>query len=182
MRQLNTLITLGLIAVCSLAAASPAPTYLSFSGAIGADTLTAAGGVDVLNTVRGVNPGGRNWVLAKLEASVSADAVISAKGRGLLLASGEALATRGAVTHVAATLFCGAADATASRFSTAPFPLDTAGNFRIKGTLSADGINTAVLPATCTNPLLLIRSANPTTGVAGAWFAAGILNESDNDD
>jgi hypothetical protein len=153
---------------------------VEFSGGIGVDPLTGAGGVDVVNTVRGVAPGGRAWVIRKLEATVFADGTIVAKGKGVLLASGESIGTRGAVTHVAATLACGPADATALKATTAPSPLDAAGNFSIRAPLSADGINTVVLPATCDNPVLFIRNANPTTGAAGGWFAVGIPGHHDD--
>lgn len=170
--------TLGLAAVA--AHADDSRTLLAFSGAIGVDPLTAAGGVDTLNVVRGINPGGRAWVLRKLDATVNTDGTIKVRGKGLLFSSGEVIATRGGVTHVAATLTCGAADATAEKFTTAPFPLDTAGNFSFRGPLSSDGINTAVLPNPCANPMLLIRAANATTGAAGGWFAVGILGDSDD--
>ena len=92
------------------AAASAAPmgeAILRFEGAIGVDPLTAAGGADVSNVVRGINPGGRAWVIRKLEATVYADARVMVSGKGLLFASGDVIATRGTVTHVAATLACG---------------------------------------------------------------------------
>lgn len=168
------------IALGGGAAFAGTPAYLEFEGAIGVDPLTAAGGVDVSNTVRGINPGGRAWVIRKFSASIGADAMVSARGKGLLLSSGEVITTRGAVSHVALTLTCGAADATAARFSTGPFPLDTAGNFTIRGPLTADGVNTAVLPPECANPMLLIRAANPTTGALGGWFAAGIPDDGED--
>ncbi len=173
--------------VMTLAAASTgvfayksAPALVKFNGAIGVDPLTAASGVDVFNTVRGINPGGRAWVLRKLKAKVGTDGVISARGSGLLFSSGDLIGTRGPVTHVAATLACGPADATAAFFTSAPSPLDSAGDFHIKGALSHDGANAAVMPATCDNPVLLIRSANATTGVPGGWFAAGIPGDGDD--
>ncbi|MBK6850979.1 MAG: hypothetical protein IPG93_05090 [Burkholderiales bacterium] len=173
------LFPLTLLLVATAAVASPdRAVLLKFDGAIGVDPLTAAGGVDVPNVVRGINPGGRAWVIRKLQAKVFANATVAISGKGLLFSSGELIATRGGVTHVAATLACGAADATALKYTTAPFELNAAGNFSIRGPL-LDGANTAVLPASCANPQLLIRSANPTTGAAGGWFAAGIL---DNDD
>lgn len=164
----------------STAAAGAAPGALfSFSGAIGVDPLTAAGGADQLNVVRGISPGGRAWVIRKFSATVNDDASIVARGKGLLLSSGDAIATRGAVTHVAATLTCGPADATAARFSSGAFPLDFAGNFTIRGFLTADGVNAAVLPVPCENPQLLVRAANPVTGAPGGWFAVGILGDDD---
>ncbi|WP_298853730.1 hypothetical protein [uncultured Aquimonas sp.] len=158
--------------------AAPAEVILKFNGAIGVDPLTSAGGADVSNVVRGVSPGGRAWVIRKLDAKVCSDATVDIRGKGLLFSSGDVIATRGPVTHVAATLACGAADATALKVSTAPAELNAAGNFTIRGPL-LDGVNTAVLPATCDNPQLLIRGVNSTTGVIGGWFAAGILDSDD---
>lgn len=170
---LDIALALTLAVAATAASAGGQRPILRFDGAIGVDPLTAAGGVDVPNVVRGINPGGRAWVIRKLDALVFADASVAISGKGLLFSSGDAIATRGAVTHVAATLACGPADATALKFSTAPAPLDEHGDFRIRGPLF-DGANTAVLPVPCENPQLLIRAANPTTGMPGGWFAAGI--------
>lgn len=156
------------------------PPLVTFNGAIGVDPLTAASGADTLNVVRGVNPGGRAWVLRKLQATVAGDGSVRISGRGLLFSSGDLIGTRGGVTNVLATLACGAADATARKFNSPMGTLDLAGNFSIRGALSEDGINRAVLPPTCDNPVLLIRSANATTGAAGNWFAAGIPGGSDD--
>jgi hypothetical protein len=172
------LLPLSLALAAASASAAPAEVILKFNGAIGVDPLTAAGGADVSNVVRGVSPGGRAWVIRKLDAKVFSDATVEIRGKGLLFSSGDVIATRGPVTHVAATLACGAADATALKVSTAPAELNAAGNFTIRGPL-LDGVNTAVLPANCDNPQLLIRAANPTTGAVGGWFAAGILDLDD---
>lgn len=183
MHAFRSFLALSIVAVSTVVAArtEAPPPLVTFSGAIGVDPLTGAGGVNVTNTVRGVAPGGRAWVLRKLSASVNRDGTIVVKGKGLLLGSGESIGTRGGVATVGATLFCGTADANASKFSTiTPFALDTFGNFEIRGPLSSDGINTAVLPDTCTNPVLLVRAANATTGLVGPWFAAGIPSDSDD--
>ncbi|MDH4052125.1 MAG: hypothetical protein OEW88_11670 [Gammaproteobacteria bacterium] len=172
------LLPLSLALAATSASAAPAAVILKFNGAIGVDPLTAAGGADVSNVVRGVSPGGRAWVIRKLDAKVFSDATVEIRGKGLLFSSGDVIATRGPVTHVAATLACGAADATALKISTAPAELNAAGNFTIRGPL-LDGANTAVLPAVCDNPQLLIRAANPTTGAVSGWFAAGILDLDD---
>lgn len=182
--SLATLAALTLaLAVTSPAWAGPkrAAPLASFNGAIGVDPLTAAGGVDTLNVVRGINPGGRAWVLRRLSATVGADGSIRASGRGLLFSSGDLIGTRGTVAAVAATLTCGAADATARKFTSPGVNLDAAGNFSIRGMLSEDGINPAVMPPTCDNPVLLIRAFNTTTGAAGGWFAAGIPGDGDDD-
>jgi hypothetical protein len=165
------------LTAASASAAQPA-VLLKFKGAIGVDPLTAAGGVDVLNVVRGINPGGRAWVIRNLDATVFADGYIVANGKGLLFSSGEVIATRGPVSQVVATLACGAADATADKFTTDPVPLNDAGNFKIRGSLTgrdASG-NIVPFPPACANPKLLIRAS-----ATGGWFAAGIL-ESDAED
>jgi hypothetical protein len=165
------------LALAASAAGADQGVVLKFRGAIGVDPLTAAGGADALNVVRGINPGGRAWVIRELDAKVFGDANVTIDGKGLLLASGDVIATRGPVTHVAATLACGSADATADKFTTGPAELDAAGDFSIRGPLLVDGVNTAVLPATCENPQLLIRAFSPATGTAGGWFAAGIRSK-----
>jgi hypothetical protein len=181
MRASRVLLSVALAAAsASVFAAPPAPPLVKFEGAIGVDPLTGVNGSDQLNVVRGISPGGRAWVIRKLKATVGTDGTVSAKGAGLLLASGDVIGTRAGITHVAATLACGAANATASLFTSTPSPLDLAGNFDIGGVLSQDGVNAAVMPATCDNPVLLIRAANAATGVASAWFAAGIVNADDD--
>ena len=174
------LVTALAVASTGVFAYKSARPLVTFNGAIGVDPLTAASGVDVSNVVRGINPGGRAWVLRKLYARVGSNGVISARGSGLLFSSGDLIGTRGTITHVAATLACGPADATAALFTSAPSPLDGAGDFHIKGPLTQDGVNAAVMPATCDNPVLLIRSASAVTGAPGAWFAAGIPGDGDD--
>jgi len=155
-------------------------TLVRFEGAIGTDPLTASNGVDVANVVRGVTPAGRAWVLRELHASIGKNGSIHARAGGLLLASGDVIGTRAGVTQVLVTLACGPANATAALFHSAPTPLDTAGNFRLSSTLTQDGINTAVLPPACDNPALLIRGVG-ANGAPGAWLAAGIPSEADDD-
>ena len=185
MRLFNTtLVGLALAASVTVTWADrkpPVPPPLAvFNGAIGVDPLTAAGGVDTLNVVRGISPGGRAWVLRKLSATVAADGSVRISGRGLLFSSGDLIGTRGAVSNVLVTLACGPADTTARKFNSPMTTLDTAGNFSIRGVLSEDGINPAVMPPSCDNPVLLVRSANASTGAAGGWFAAGIPGASDD--
>jgi hypothetical protein len=177
MHSLKRSLALALFAVSAGALAHQDKTLVSFEGAIGVDPLSAAGGVDALNVVRGVNPGGRAWILRKLRASVSKDGAISARGAGLLLASGDVIGTRAGITQVVATLACGPANATASVFHSPPAALDAFGKFHIDGTLSQDGVNAAVLPPTCDNPALLIRAF--ANNAPGAWFAAGIPSDDD---
>lgn len=144
-----------------------ADVNVQFDGGIGVDPVSGiSAGAPVLNTVQGVPPGGRPWVIRKLRATVFVDGSISAKGSGLLLAGGDAIGTRAAIAQVMATLFCGTA-----AFNSPAAALDVAGNFTIKGTLSPTP------PSPCASPVLLIRS----TAGAGAWFAAGIPGREDDD-
>ncbi len=175
MKKFRSLAALTLAAVASMPAlADDDSTLVRFRGAIGVDPLTAAGGVDVVNTVRGIAPGGRAWTLVSLRAVVRTDGTIHASGKGLLFTSGDLIGTRGGVTTVGATLACGAANNTAALFHSRPAALDLAGNFTISGKLTQDGVNDAVMPATCDNPVLLVRNVNAATGAFGGWFAAGI--------
>ncbi len=166
------------LALAAGGAAAAGNTLLKFEGAIGVDPLSAAGGVDVSNVVRGIPPGGRAWVIRKLDATVNADASVLIRGKGLLFASGDLIGTVGPVTQVAATLACGPAGPTALKFTTGGAELNAAGNFTIRGPL-LDGTSVAVLPEPCENPQLLIRAFNPVTGAAGGWFAAAVRDLED---
>lgn len=150
------------VAVTGIASAQTGEP-LQFKGGIGVITATgvAANGTVNLNTVRGVPPGSP-WRIAALTAEVGFNGHIQVVGRGLLLANGNGIGTN-AGQSVHATLFCGPA-ATATEHSTGKggVPLQSNGDFRIDDFLSP------VPPATCDNPVLLIRN------VGGVWFAAGI--------
>lgn len=180
---LRSLSAVSLALVAAAASAAQQAALLTFKGAIGVDPLTAAGGVDVANVVRGINPGGRAWVIRKFDATVYTDASIVVQGKGLLFSSGENIATRGAVTQVVATLACGPANDTAAKFTSDPAALNAAGNFTIRGSLRDGFGNVATLPQPCANPQLLIRAVNTavTPPVPGSWFAAGILDSDDED-
>ena len=173
----------------SLAAASamagPVPV-LKFEGAIGVDPLTAAGGTDQLNVVRGINPGGRAWVIRKFSATVYDDGSITARGKGLLFSSGDTIATTIApppngnpVSQVVATLACGPANNTAALYTSGSAPLNLAGNFNIQSVLrDSAGSEAPLMAVPCANPQLLIRSFG--TAGPGGWFAVGILERDDD--
>jgi hypothetical protein len=118
------------------------------------------------NTVRGVNPPGQLWTIAALKAVVDNDGRIQVRGRGLLLAGGNAIGTN-AGQSVMATLICGVATPVLS--NTGLVPLEANGDFRI------DDMLTPVPANPCESPVLLIRNGG------GAWFAAGILKLDDDD-
>ncbi|HPM65769.1 MAG TPA: hypothetical protein PLX45_05930, partial [Piscinibacter sp.] len=76
---------LALSATLASGAALAGDSLVQFNGAIGVDPVAGiANGAPVANTVLGVPPGGRPWILRKLRASIDPDGSISAKGSGLL--------------------------------------------------------------------------------------------------
>ncbi|HBG04320.1 MAG: hypothetical protein A2075_17745 [Geobacteraceae bacterium GWC2_58_44] len=111
------------------------------------------------NDVRGVAPAGQPWVIARLKADIGFDGTIRVQGEGLLLSGGNNIGTAGNAT-VFATLFC---DDIEHSSNLAGVPLEANGDFII------DDLLTPLPPAPCSNPVLLIRTAN-----GGRWFAAGI--------
>lgn len=158
-------IALAVLAALAAGTAQASEPLVQFNGAIGVDPVAGiANGAPVANTVLGVPPGGRGWVLRKLRAEIDPDGSILAKGSGLLFSGGDAIGTRGGVTQVFATLFC---SGVAHHSPLAD--LDLAGNFVIKGKLGS------VPPSPCLAPVLLIRNAAGTQ----AWFAAGIPGADD---
>jgi hypothetical protein len=175
---MNRFLSIATVLVVGLAGASAAQAgddFLKFDGAIGVDPVGGFATVTIgevkvdtitRNTVLGVPPGGRPWVLRKFKARIGADGQVAAKGSGLLFSGGDQIGTRGGVTQVALTLFC-----SGIAHHTEPTPLDTNGNFTVKGPLLAPP------PNPCNSPVLLVRNAN--NGVLGGWFAAGVLDTDD---
>jgi hypothetical protein len=169
--------TLALACVFSVGLMSPLraedDNLVRFDGGIGVIPVSNAvqnadGSVTVSrNVVRGVNPPGQIWVIARLKAKVEMDGHIVVDGRGLLLGGGNNIGFT-ANQSVHATLIC-SATAPFDQFSTptAGVPLDPNGDFRI------DDMLTPTPPVVCASPVLLIRN------VGGAWFAAGIVKMED---
>ena len=113
------------------------------------------------NAVRGVPPGAGPWRIADLQAEITTDGRVHVRGRGLLLASGNAIG-QNANQSVFATLICEPVSPFVEHSTNkAGVLLDADGDFRIDDELDS-------VPASCASPVLLIRN----TG--GVWFAAGI--------
>ena len=164
MKSRTTVIAIGLAVSMYALPALAVETVAKFDGGIGVDPvagISPANGLPVPNTVRGVPPGGRPWVIARFKGEIKDNGVLALKGEGLLFAGGDAIGTTGPVQAVTATLFCGA-----QAFDAGSVPLEPNGDFRIDGTLGA------APPNPCAPAVLLIRNA--AGGVPGAWFAAGI--------
>ena len=136
--------------------------------AVAQNLVRFSGGVGVIPTgsgntsVRGVAAAGQIWTIRDLAADVKQDGSIRLDGRGLLLASGNAVGSN-ANASVIATLFCANDGNVQHSSNPAGVPLEVNGDFRIDDTLSP------APPNPCTSPVLLIRNA-----ASGGWFAAGI--------
>jgi hypothetical protein len=154
-------------------------SLVRFDGGIGVIPVSSAAGTPNAdgtspnvnrNVVRGVNPPGQIWVIRNLKADVGTDGSIVVRGRGLLLGGGNNIGLN-ANARVFATLICEAATPFVERNTALTgVPLAPNGDFRIDDKLDP-------APAACASPVLLIRStANKS------WFAAGILNLTDDDD
>lgn len=161
------------LALFSTTAFAQLVKLVEFEGGIGSQPFANVGGAVAANDVNGVPPGGRPWPIKKLKATVFTDGTIHAKGENLVLGGGATVGTRGGVTQVAATLFCGTGTGLL-QFSSPAVPIAVNGDFEINAHLNA------VPRSPCTNPVLLIRNAPPLAGTPGNWFAAGIP-ESDSD-
>ena len=113
-------------------------------------------------TIGNVASGGRPWVITSGHAKLDADGTFKVEVEGVVFAPGTPNAgTTGAVNALAAALVCTQADGTTTVVNTAPFPVTTTGDGRIKTTIE--------VPAVCYAPAVLIRNA--TNGVLGNWFA-----------
>jgi hypothetical protein len=151
-------------------------SILRFKGGIGVIPVSSGQGgpTDTTSTtvnrnfVRGVPPAGQIWVIADLDARISAGGQIRVRGRGLLLGGGNNIGGSNNA-NVFATLICQtAAPFTQLSSDLAGVQLDDAGDFRIDDELDAPP------PAQCASPVLLIRNA-----ANGSWFAAGIPQRDD---
>jgi hypothetical protein len=173
MKTTTVVMALGITAGAFAAPAMAAGPLVRFDGGIGVDPVAGiAAGAPVLNTVHGVPPGGRPWVIATLKATVKEDGSISVRGRGLVLAGSDAIGTVGGIKFVAASLFCGTQE-----FDSGAVPISANGDFEIGGSVGTAPPNPCGTP-----PVLLIRNAtgaNGTAGAPGAWFAAGIPGNDD---
>src|SRR3954466_9595312 len=91
--------------------ASAADTLVKFKGGIGVIPVSSGVGqaatAEVVNRniVRGVQPPGQIWRIGDLRAQVTMDGRISVRGKGLLLAGGNAIGGN-ANQRVFATLIC----------------------------------------------------------------------------
>lgn len=153
----KTTIIIGMVLVAA-AVAESGQSLVRFSGGIGVIPTGSAS-----TSVRGVPAAGQIWVIRDLIADVNEDGRIRVDGRGLLLGAGDEVGGNGGAS-VFATLFCANDGNIQHSSNPAGVPLEVDGDFSIKDTFLSPAV-----PSSCTQPVLLIRTAN-----GGAWFAAGI--------
>ena len=136
-----------------------------FDGGIG--VIPASNAAGVATTVRGIASAPGPWRIASLKADIDDYGRVKVRGRGLLIANGNAIGTN-FNQRVFATLICEVEAPVDRSTSKAGVAIEENGDFRIDDTLDS-------VPAECPSPVLLIRN----TG--GVWFAAGIPKLTDED-
>jgi hypothetical protein len=128
----------------------------------------------VNNPISTINAGATAWTVRSGHASVNLrSALITFEVEGLVINGTVASGTPGAITAVVGTLVCGAGSATQVILDSSPVPLNEQGDARFSGHFSG-------IPASCPNPLFLIRIAAPA-GAAGRWIATGVERFVDDD-
>jgi hypothetical protein len=124
--------------------------------------VITAPGVD--NPVAGVHAGAGPWSVRNGHARVNlTNGNTFFDVDGLVLNGSNSSGTPGPVTAVTGTLVCNPGTTTAAVLDTAAVALSTQGDAHFSGQISG-------IPASCENPLFLIRIAAPA-GAAGRWIA-----------
>ena len=122
--------------------------------------------VGVDNPVGPIHAGATPWSVNSGRARVNLKTgATSFEAEGLNINGGTSTGTPGPITAVVGTLVCDAGLNTQTILDTTPVTLSA------KGDASFDG-HLQNLPATCTNPLFLVRISAPA-GAAGRWIATG---------
>ena len=126
--------------------------------------VITAPGID--NPVGGIHAGAGPWSVRSGRAQVNlATGATFFDVDGLVLNGSNSSGTPGPVTAVTGTLVCNAGTTTVTVLDTPPASLNVHGDAHF-----ADQI--AGVPATCNNPVFLIRISTPA-GAAGRWIATG---------
>jgi len=122
--------------------------------------------VGVDNTVGPIHAGATPWSVNNGRARVDlTTGAASFEVEGLNINGGTSTGTPGPVNAVFGTLVCNANTNTQAILDTVAVPLNVHGNASFSGQIEN-------IPATCTNPLFLVRIASPA-GAAGRWIATG---------
>jgi len=134
-------------------------TFVRWNSIVGVIT---APGVD--NPVAGIHAGAGPWSVRNGHARVNlSNGNTFFDVDGLVLNGSNSSGTPGPVTAVTGTLVCNAGTATPSILDTTSVPINSQGDAHFSGQISG-------VPASCENPLFLIRISAPA-GAAGRWIA-----------
>ena len=126
--------------------------------------VITAPGVD--NPVGTIHAGAGPWSVRSGRAQVNlSNGATIFDVDGLVLNGSSSSGTPGPVIAVAGTLVCNAGTTTATAHDTAPASLNVHGDAHFAGQIAG-------VPATCNNPVFLIRISTPA-GAAGRWIATG---------
>ena len=126
--------------------------------------VISAPGID--NPAGGIHAGAGPWSVRSGRAQVNlATGATFFDVDGLVLNGSNSSGTPGPVSAVTGTLVCNGGTATAAVLDTAPVSLNVHGDAHFAGQIAG-------VPATCNNPVFLIRIAAPA-GAAGRWIATG---------
>src|SRR5258707_4077712 len=126
--------------------------------------VITAPGVD--NPVGGIHAGAGPWSVRSGRAQVNlANGATFFDVDGLVLNGSNSSGTPGPGTAVIGTLVCNVGTTTATVLDTAAASLNVHGDAHFAGQIAG-------VPATCNNPVFLIRISTPA-GAAGRWIATG---------
>ena len=110
------------------------------------------------NPIRGLNGGGRPWVIGRGKGEVKSDGRVEVKVRGLVLTSTGVNPAANFRVVVSCLSVNGAGEPATVNVSTGDFPATPAGDAEIEAALD--------LPTPCIAPIVFVTSST------GAWFAA----------
>jgi len=166
-KLLAVLIPLGLCATAAFGWAQE--SVVRWNGIRGVIT---APGVD--NPVGTIHAGAGPWTVRSGHARVNlTNGNTFFDVEGLVLNGSNSSGTPGPVTSVNGTLVCNSGGTTPVILDTRAVSLNGQGDAHFSGQISG-------VPATCDNPVFLIRIAAPA-GAAGRWIETGDVRSIDND-
>jgi hypothetical protein len=123
--------------------------------------------LNVDNPVGNIHSGTFPWHARSGRASVNLSTGATAfEVDGLVINGAVFSGTPGPIDAVTGTLVCNAGDNTQAVLDTTAVPLNVHGDARFSGHIAG-------IPASCGNPIFLLRIATPATGAVGRWIATG---------
>jgi hypothetical protein len=159
-RLLTAALPLTLFAVAAFGG-EPEESNVRWNTIVGVITAPA-----IDNPVGSIHSGAGPWSVRNGRAIVNlSSGFASFSVDGLVLNGGNSSGTPGPVTAVTGTLVCNSGGTTPTILDTASVSLNAHGDANFSGQIAG-------IPATCANPLFLVRIAAPA-GAAGRWIATG---------